>query len=91
MVCITHKALHHKTPKYLAQKMELSGGSRPARSAREMLLKPPIFRKKKTYGRAFSGAAPRIWNSLPPNIRIIQNTASFKKEAKIFLKSKYLP
>lgn len=91
MACITHKALHHKTPKYLAQKLELPGGNRPARKAREMLLKPPIFRKKQTYDRAFSGAAPKIWNSFPPNIRVIQNTASFKKEAKIFLMSKFLP
>lgn len=91
LACITHKALNHNTPQYLAQKRTLSGGNRHSRSADNLLLKPSRFNKTKTSNRAFSGAAPRIWNSLPPCIRKISSTPLFKKEAKSFLMCKFLP
>lgn len=89
--CITHKAIHYRTPGYLAQKITLSGGCRVSRSHGDLLLKPARLRKKRTYDRAFSGAAPRIWNALPPNIRRISSIAALKKEAKSFYMCKFLP
>lgn len=82
IACMTHKALHFITSLYLAQKLELSGRSRSSRSSSTLLLKPQKFQKKKTSNRAFSGIAPRIWNSLPPHIRLIPSSASFQKEVK---------
>ena len=35
--------------------------------------------------RAFSVAAPRAWNSLPVNIRLITDTKQFKKKLKTYL------
>lgn len=64
--CMTHKALHFNTPKYLADKLKLSAGGRSSRSTSTLLLKPQKFRKMKTYNRAFSRLTPRIWSSLPP-------------------------
>lgn len=79
IACMTHKALHHNTPRYLAEKLVLSGGNRTTRSSYNLLLKPQRFNKKKTYNCTFSGMAPRIWNTLPPETR--QNlSAAFKKK-----------
>ena len=41
IACLTHKALHHNTPVYLADKLEISGRSRSTRGASSLLLKPP--------------------------------------------------
>ena len=35
--------------------------------------------------RAFSIAAPRAWNSIPADLRVTLNTATFKKNPKTFL------
>ena len=43
----------------------------------------------KSYGdRAFSIAAPVLWNSLPPDVRDIDNINSFKRAIKTFLFNK---
>lgn len=47
IACMAHKAIHFKTPLYLAQKLELSCGTRASRSANTLLLKPQKFKKKK--------------------------------------------
>lgn len=45
IACMTDKALHFSTLKYLAQKLELSGGNRSSRSSSTLLLKPQRFSK----------------------------------------------
>lgn len=49
IACITQKAIHHKTPHYLAHKISLSVGSRTSRGSEDFLLKPAFFRKKKKH------------------------------------------
>lgn len=89
VACMTHKALHSNTPSYLAHKLERSGGCRQLRSADTFLLKPQAFLKKSTSCRAFSGIAPKIWNSLPPDTRGISSFTAFKKEVKLWLMNKF--
>ena len=44
------------------------------RSASGLILKYPSLKLKKTLGdRAFSSAAPNLWNSLPLHIRLVDN------------------
>lgn len=46
IACLSHKALHFKTPNNLAQKLEISGGGRSSRSANSLLLKRRSFAKR---------------------------------------------
>jgi hypothetical protein len=51
-----------------------------------LLLANPNGKSKKTLGGcAFSRAAPKFWNSLPPKIRELQNIKTFKNRVKTFL------
>ena len=51
-----------------------------------LLLKMPSCKTKVTLGdRAFSCAAPKIWNNLPLSIRKSQSVTSFKTKLKIHL------
>ena len=48
------------------------------------MFKQPTHRNK--YGcRAFSFVGPKLWNMLPSDIRVIDNTEDFKKALKTFL------
>ena len=59
------------------------------RSAQRNLLKVPNTRTK-TYGnRAFSYAAPTLWNSLPEHVKTAESLHAFKTALKTFLFSKH--
>ncbi|XP_033103300.1 uncharacterized protein LOC117106073 [Anneissia japonica] len=68
ILLITYKALHNKTPEYISQlltsrSVNCSGSMRS--TTNRFILSVPASRLK-TYGdRAFSVAAPRLWNTLP--------------------------
>ena len=50
-----------------------------------MLLEGDTARSKKTLGdRVFKVAAPRIWNTLPKDIRKLDNYYIFKKQLKTY-------
>ena len=52
----------------------------------ELLLVPPSTKTKKTLGeRAFTAAAPSLWNKLPSAIREEDNLKRFKSKLKTFL------
>ena len=56
------------------------------RSNSELLLAPPSTKTKKTLGdRAFTAAAPSLWNKLPSEIRDEDNLERFKSKLKTFL------
>ena len=56
------------------------------RSASGLILKYPSLKLKKTSGdRAFSSAAPNLWNSLPLHIRFVDNFERFKSLLKTHL------
>ncbi|XP_068108608.1 uncharacterized protein [Hyperolius riggenbachi] len=84
-ICLlTFKALHQKGPKYIADLLELYAPPRTLRSANKMKLVIP--RIHLTFGaRAFSYAAPTLWNSLPQSVREAPSLDSFKKRLKTHL------
>ena len=52
----------------------------------ELLLAPPSTKTMKTLGdRAFTAAAPSLWNKLPSEIRDEDNFERFKSKLKTFL------
>ena len=56
------------------------------RSNSELLLAPPSTKTKKTLGdRAFTAAAPSLWNKLLSEIRNEDNFEHFKSKLKTFL------
>jgi len=56
------------------------------RSNSELLLAPPSTKTKKTLGdRAFTAAAPSLWNKLPSEIWNEDNFECFKSKLKTFL------
>ena len=80
------KIMNNMAPTYL---QDLLGHHQPARCLRSSSDKWRFAEQHynlKTYGyRAFSVAAPRIWNMLPMNIRSISNINIFKSELKTHL------
>lgn len=85
ILLLTFKALNNAAPLYLCELVEPYVPSRSLRSSSLNLLTKGSF-KLKTYGRrAFSNAAPELWNSLPTNIRLCNTVSSFKRELKTWL------
>ena len=83
---ITFKTLNGSGPCYLEDILKFYHRSRTLRSSRDHLrLEEPNFNMK-TYGqRAFSVAAPRLWNKLPFEIRACSDVNLFKSKLKTFL------
>ena len=55
------------------------------KTACNLLMKIPKFSKLKATSRRFSNYAPESWNSLPLNVRNIDNIVSFKGKLKNYL------
>ena len=82
ILLIVFKALNGQAPSYILELLTLKTNSRShnLRSSNDtLLLKMPTCKTKVTLGdRAFSCAAPKIWNNLPLSIRKSQSVTSFK-------------
>ncbi|KAI5621720.1 hypothetical protein C0J50_18777, partial [Silurus asotus] len=62
--------------------------SRSLRSQNSGLLVLPTIAKSTKSGRAFSHLAPKLWNSLPDNVRGSNTLSQFKCRLKTYLFSK---
>ena len=83
--CIVHKCLYGNAPKYLTELLNPYIPPRDLRSTGQALLCQPKVCTR-TYGdRAFSAAAPKLWNSLPDHLRICDKYETFKKKLKTHL------
>ncbi|XP_046873364.1 uncharacterized protein LOC124465555 [Hypomesus transpacificus] len=86
VLLLTHKALHNQAPRYLTDLLHHHTPSRSLRSSDANLLSIPLRTKHRTWGdRAFSIAAPSLWNSLPKPIRDCTNLSTFKSLVKTHL------
>ena len=82
---LTYKAVHGEAPGYLSDLIAAARPVRNLRSATHGVLATPRTRLK-TYGdRAFSAAAPAVWNSLPPELRAATSSSIFKTQLKTHL------
>ena len=86
ILLIVFKALNGQAPSYILELLTLKSNSHShnLRSSNDtLLLKMPTCKTKVTLGdRAFSCAAPKIWNNLPLSIRKSQSVTSFKTKLK---------
>jgi len=81
----TYKALHGLEPQYIQELITLQTPGRTLRSNSKLLLHVPRTHKK-TYGdRAFSIAAPVLWNQIPYEIKTQKTVESFKTAVKTYL------
>ena len=69
MMLITYKVLHDRTPIYIQELLQLHTPSRNLRSSNRNLLVKPYFNLNSYGRRAFSVAAPELWNNLPEDIK----------------------
>ena len=85
ILLLTYKALNGMAAKYIADLLQPYTPTRQLRSSSKNLLVTPKS-KLKFYGdRSFQVAAPRLWNSLTDDIRLIQNLDVFKNKIKTLL------
>ena len=79
---LTFKCVHKIAPEYLCDLVETYVPKRGLRSANQGRLCEKVSIGK-TYGdRAFSVCAPKLWNSLPENLRMAKSLETFKKNLK---------
>ena len=80
---LTYRALAIHQPPYLASLLHFSNVPRQLRSSTSQQLSIP--RTKLNLGkRAFSVAAPIIWNELPTTLKSCESLASFRKNLKTY-------
>ena len=90
ILLLTFKALNNLCPSYISDLLETYQYAKPARtlrsSGRKLLVIPRS--KLKFYGdRAFSVAAPRLWNDIPDIIKCNEDLSSFKRNLKLIFLS----
>jgi len=83
MAVLTFKVLQNSQPVYLSKLLK-HRKSFGRRSSDANLLEIP-FMNSENGRRSFNSAAPRIWNSLPQEIRECKSENSFRKKLKTFL------
>ena len=77
VILLTWKAFHDKAPIYINELVHFHNPSRHLRSSDKRLLSVP--RTFSSYGdRAFYACAPKLWNSLPSNLRFCNSLDVFK-------------
>ena len=85
ILLLTFKAINNLAPQYISDMLKPYPSPRPLRSSSENFLAIPQSRTK-TYGdRAFSVAAPKLWNGLPEDLRNINELGYFKRRLKTHL------
>ena len=84
LLLLTWKALNDMAPSYISDLIKLHSPSRQLRSSDKRLISVP--RTNSAYGdRAFCKCAPKLWNSLPTNLRFCSSLSMFKKTLKTHL------
>src|SRR5215469_17189035 len=84
-ICLlTYKSLYNEAPTYLSELLKSYTPTRNLRSSDASRLSVP-FMKSCSGRRAFSYAAPSLWNSLPFKIRLSPTLSSFRASPKTFL------
>ena len=84
LALLTWKALHLQQPSYVAELLNQrsTNGEHNLRDRGIMLVVPPT--STQLGDRAFSCAAPRLWNSLPASVRSSPSLPSFKSNLKTY-------
>ena len=85
ILLLTWKILHGQAPAYLTEIITPYTPTRSLRSKYANRLVEPRFRSSGYGGRAFSRMGPRLWNSLPVDLRGQNSQQVFKTKLKTYL------
>ena len=85
ILIITYKTLHGLAPAYIEDLPVSYIPGRYLRSAKKNLLAVPGFKLNSCGRRAFSVAAPLLWNNLPQHVRDAESLDIFKRQLKTVL------
>ena len=85
VLVVTYRALHGQAPTYIRDLLQPYLTSRSLRSSDQGLLVVPRSRLKTKGDCAFEVVAPKLWNSLPLNLRSVDTVDTFKKQLKTHL------
>ena len=85
LIVTSGKPLHGHAPAYIKDLLQSYPPVRDLRSSKKNLLIVPAFNIKSCGRRAFSVAAPLLWNSLPQHIRDAGSLDIFKRQLKTVL------
>jgi len=90
---LTYKVLHGGTPSYLGPFVLVADlpGRRALHSAGSIRLVVPLVKLSTVGSRAFSGAAPKLWNSLPDDIVLADSLSTFRRQLKHYLYQQSYP
>ena len=89
---MTYKALNGMAPSYICDLLQVHQPNRNLRSAsRGLSLVVPPYQTQAYGARAFSVAAPTLWNSLPVDIKNAQSCLFFKRSSKHFYLINFIP
>ena len=78
-LCIIFKAINDTAPAFVASRIALYATNHKLRSTGTGLLSVPRFKKSTGDGRVFSACAPKLWNSLPLDLRLEPVYLRFRK------------
>ena len=79
------KALNGLAPLYLSKLLTIRDPGRALRSTNQLVLEVPRSKYKHWGDRAFSVAAPRLWNKLPTEMSLISDPGLFQSRLKTYL------
>ena len=82
ILLLTFKCIHGLAPSYLSELVNVRCLDRTLRSSGGLVLDVPKSRTKTFGDRAFSVAAPRLWNELPVHLRSTWTLEKFKQDLK---------
>ena len=85
VLVLTFQAIHATGPSYLTELITVNCPARPLRSSSSISLVQPKPRLVTVGGRAFSHAAPKLWNNLPASVRDADCITAFKSLLKTHL------
>ena len=83
------KCLNNTAPTYLSDMLSIDNPAYALRSAQSVVLRVPRTQTVMCE-RSFHVMGPKVWNSLPHNIRESGNEAAFRRQLKTFLFRKFL-
>ena len=85
LLLLTFRSLHGLAVSYITYLLIRYEPTRALRSADAHLLEVPRCRLRTQGEKAFTIAAPRLWNNLPLAMHATDSLSSFKKQLKTFL------
>ena len=85
VACLILNSIRKSAPKYLIELILPVQQKQQLRSSMSDKCSPTYCKSTIAYNSSFASAGPRIWNSLPPNIRKETNISNFHKPLKTYL------